>query len=102
MVVCLRAGEGIANEDNGPDALFSLAAVKGAAAAQTLGEAAAPDDAEAAVAASASEDADESGASSGSEDSDDARRSVNPRSRPLYCAILYHELVPFESISCNT
>ena len=69
------AGEGIANEDNGPDAMFSLAAMKGVRSAQKVAEAAVPDDAEAAAAESSSESSDgDDGASSSDEDSDDARR----------------------------
>lgn len=66
-----ETGEGIANEDNGPDAMFSLAAVKGSRAAQRMAEAAVPDEAE--VAAESESDTDEE-ASDADEDSDDARR----------------------------
>ncbi len=68
-----RAGEGIANEDNGPNAMFSLAAVKGARAAQRLADAAVPEEADAAAESPSESDSDED-ASDTDEDSDDARR----------------------------
>lgn len=67
-------GEGIANEDNGPDAMFSLAAMKGAKAAQKVAEAAVPDNAEAAAESSSESSGSDDGGSSSDEDSDDARR----------------------------
>lgn len=67
-------GEGIANEDNGPDAMFSLAAMKGAKTAQKVAEAAVPDNAEAAAESSSESSGSDDGGSSSDEDSDDARR----------------------------
>ena len=71
----LSTGEGIANENNGPDAMFSLAAVKGAQAAQRLADAAVPDEGDAAADSLSESDADED-ASESDEDGDDARRSA--------------------------
>ena len=71
----LSAGEGIANENNGPDAMFSLAAVKGAQAAQRLADAAVPDEGDAAADSISESDADEDARES-DEDGDDARRSA--------------------------
>ncbi|CAL8471869.1 g11411 [Coccomyxa elongata] len=68
----LALSEGIANEDNGPDAMFSLAAVKGARSAQRLAEAPVPDEAEAAAESPSESDSDED-VSDTDEDSDDAR-----------------------------
>lgn len=65
------AGEGI-GEENGPDALFSLNAIKSAQAATTLGEAAVPN--EDAAAESPSED--EAADLSEPEDTDDERRYI--------------------------
>ena len=67
------AGEGIGQEENGPDALFRLATIKGARAAERVGEAAVPHQEDAAADSPSSSD---SGDDPADEDSDDARRSV--------------------------
>jgi hypothetical protein len=66
-------GEGIGAEENGPDALFSLKAVRGPAAAEKLGDDAAPED-DAAVESPSSGEEDEATSMSEPEDSDDERR----------------------------
>ena len=64
-------GEGIGQEENGPDALFRLATIKGASAAQRVGEAAVPHEEDAAADSPSSSDSEGGPAD---EDSDDARR----------------------------
>lgn len=66
------AGEGISAEDNGPNAMFKLSALKGPQAAAQVGQTAAPDEEDAAAEA-ASTDSDDS-ASASDEDSDEATR----------------------------
>ena len=66
------AGEGISAEDNGPNALFKLSALKGPRAAAQVGEAAVPDEEDAAAEPASSKDDDSASASA--EDSDDAQR----------------------------
>ena len=68
------AGEGISAEDNGPNAMFKLSALKGTQAAAQVGETAVPDEEDAAAEPASSEDDDSAGASD--EDSDEAGRWV--------------------------
>ena len=65
-------GEGIGEEGNGPDALFRLAAIKGAQAAAAVGEAAVPHEEQ--PGAESPSSGEEDGAGHADEDSDDARR----------------------------
>ena len=67
------SGEGIGQEENGPDALFRLAAIKGVKAAERVGEAAVPHEEDAAADSPCSSD---SGDGPSDEDTDDARRWV--------------------------
>ena len=70
--VACAAGEGISAEDNGPNAMFKLSALKGSQAAGRVGEAAAPDEEDAAAEPASSEDSE---AARGSDvDSDEAQR----------------------------
>lgn len=66
------SGEGISAEDNGPNAMFKLSALKGPQAAVKVGEAAVPDEEDAAAEPESSEDEDNTGASD--VDSDEAQR----------------------------
>lgn len=77
------AGEGISAEDNGPNAMFKLSALKGPQAAAKLGEAHVPDE-EDAAAEEPSSDEDDSAASPMDEDSDEARRWAALPSQTLF------------------
>lgn len=66
------AGEGISAEDAGPNALFKLSALKGSQAAIKVGEAAVPDEEDAAAEPDSSEDGTDEAASD--MDSDEAQR----------------------------
>ena len=68
----LGAGEGISAEDAGPNALFKLSALKGSQAAVKVGEAAVPDEEDAAAELESSED--DMAAAASDMDSDEAQR----------------------------
>ena len=71
LALCF-AGEGISAEDNGPNAMFKLSALKGHRAAAQVGETAVPDEEDAAAEPASSRDDDSASASD--EDSDAAER----------------------------
>ena len=66
------AGEGISAEDNGPNAMFKLSALKGSQAAAQVGETAVPDEEDAAAEGAGTDSDDSASASDG--DSDEATR----------------------------
>lgn len=68
----MGAGEGISAEDAGPNALFKLSALKGSQAAVKVGEAAVPDEEDAAAELESSED--DMAAAASDMDSDEAQR----------------------------
>ena len=75
VLVC-AAGEGISAEDNGPNAMFKLSALKGPQAAVKVGEAAVPDEEDAAAEPESSQDEEDAGPSD--IDSDEAERCGPP------------------------
>lgn len=74
-IVC-AAGEGISAEDNGPNAMFKLSALKGTQTAGKVDEAAVPDEEDAAAELESSGDEEGSGVSD--VDSDEAQRWDSP------------------------
>ena len=100
VLVC-AAGEGISAEDNGPNAMFKLSALKGPQAAVKVGEAAVPDEEDAAAEPESSQDEEDAGPSD--IDSDEAARygtpflcmlgySLRRMAEQLSCAISLHRL----------